>query len=61
MIKRILIKEPVKGDPKERRSLFRVRCKIMVKVCKVNIDLGSNDNIISKEVIAKLKIPKNTS
>lgn len=58
MIKRILIKEPVKGEPKQRRSLFRVRSKIMGKVCKVIIDSGSTNNIISEEAIAKFKIPK---
>lgn len=58
MIKRILIREPAKEEPKQRRSLFKVRCKIMGKVCKVIIDSGSIDNIISEEAITKLKIPK---
>ena len=58
MIKRILTKELAKGEPKKRRALFKVRCKIMGKVCKVIIDSGSTDNIILEESIAKLKIPK---
>lgn len=58
MVKRILIREAVKEEPKQRKSLFKVMCKIMGKVCKVIIDSWSNDNIISEESITKLKIPK---
>ena len=58
MIKRILIKELDKGEPKKRRSLFGMRCKIMGKVCEVIIDLGSTNNIILEEAIAKIKIRK---
>ena len=41
MIRRILIKEPIKEEPSQRRSLFRVKCKMMGKVGKVIIDSSS--------------------
>src|SRR5271156_1945210 len=56
MFHRILLKEPSKEEPKQRRSLFRVKCKILGKVCKVIVDSGSTDNIISEEAIQKLNL-----
>ena len=56
MFNRVLIRQPVKEEPKQRRALFRARCKILGKVCKVIVDSGSTDNIISKEVVTKLKL-----
>lgn len=53
-VRRMLIREPVKEDPKQRRSLFKVKCKILGKVCKVIINSGSIDNIISEEALSKL-------
>ena len=32
MFNRVLIRQPVKEEPKQRRALFRVRCKILGKV-----------------------------
>ena len=40
------------------RALFRIRYKILSKVCKVIVDLGSTNNIIFEEVVNKLKIEK---
>lgn len=54
MIQRVLIREPVKEEPKHRRSLFRIKCKILGKICKVIIDSGSSDHIISEEAVSKL-------
>lgn len=34
MIRRTLIKELVSEEPSQKRSLFRIKCKIMDKVCK---------------------------
>lgn len=53
MIKRTLLKEPVKTEVPQRKALFRVNCKIKGKVCKVVIDLGSTDNIVSLEAVNK--------
>ena len=58
MFRRVLIKEPSKEEPKQRRALFRIKCKILGKVCKVIVDSGSTDNIISEEAVQKLKLTK---
>ena len=58
MMRRTLIKEPVKEEPSQRRSLFRIKCKIMGKVCRVIIDSGSTDNIVSEEAVSKLKLKR---
>ena len=58
MIRKVLIRQPNPSEPKKRRALFRVRCKIQGKVCKVIVDSGSTDNIISEEVAKKLKLTK---
>ena len=58
MFNMVLIRQPVKDEPKHRRALFKVQCKILGKVCKVIVDSGSIDNIISKEAVNKLKLTK---
>ena len=58
MIIRTLIKESIKEEPSLRRALFRIKCYIMGKVCRVIIDSGSIDNIISEEVVNKLKLKR---
>ena len=35
-----------------------IRSKIIGKACRVIIDLGSKDNIISEEVVKKLKLER---
>lgn len=47
----ILIKQPALDEPKHRRALFRVRCKILGIFFKVVVDLGSTNNIILEEEI----------
>ena len=58
MLRRTLLKEPLKEDTTQRRALFRVQCKVKGKLCKVIIDLGSIDNIISLEAVNKLKLER---
>lgn len=60
MIKRTVLREPMKTKPSQRRALFRVNYKIQGKVCKVVIDSGSTDNIISLEAINKLNLERIT-
>lgn len=57
IIRRFLIKELVREEPKQRRSFFKVKCKILGKVYKVIIDIGT-DNIISEEAMNKLGVPR---
>ena len=58
MLRRVLVKELVKEEAKQRRELFRTMCKILGKVCKVIIDSGSIDNVISKEANKNLGLKK---
>ena len=58
MLRRVLVKEPIKEEHKQRRVLFRTTCKIMDKVCKVIIEYGSIDNDMSEEAMQKLGLTK---
>ena len=58
MLRRVLVKELVKEEHKKRRELFITTCKILGKVCKVIIDSGSTDNVMSEEAVQKLGLKK---
>lgn len=58
MFMRTLIREPMKEHPSQRRALFRVKCKVQNKVCKVIIDSSSTDKIVLEEVVDRLKLKK---
>ena len=48
-----------KGSDKElvlRRSLFKTRCKMTGKCCKVIIESGSSTNLASEELVTKLQL-----
>jgi hypothetical protein len=48
MLKRVLIKEEKEThEPTQRKNLFRTTCKSKGKVCKVFIDSGIIDNLVS--------------
>lgn len=42
-------KEVVKSS--QRKALFQVACKVQGKCCKVVIDSGSIDNLVSTEMV----------
>jgi len=52
MTRRDLMNE--NNEPIQRRRLFHTRCKWKGKVCKVIIDGGSTDNIVSTNMVEKL-------
>ena len=55
MLKRVLIKsEKQVHEPSQRKSLFRTRCKSQGKCCKMVIDSGSIDNLVSTDMVEKL-------
>ena len=57
MMRKVLLKpekEPEK--PVQRDSLFRIACKTKDRVCKVIVDNGSTDNIVSTEMVEKLEL-----
>jgi hypothetical protein len=55
MIRKVLPKlEKEMEELVQRTSLFRTACKTRDRVCKVIIDSGSTDNLVSIEVVEKL-------
>ena len=54
MIRRALVTE--EKEPEQRKNLFRIRCKCEGKCCDIIIDGGSNDNLVSEEMVTKLKL-----
>eukprot|EP00253_Pinus_taeda_P003119 PITA_03119 len=40
----------------QRKALFRTVCKVQGKCCQMIIDSGSTDNLVSTEVVEKLKL-----
>ena len=42
----------------QRRSLFHTRCKCEDKCCDVIIDGGSTKNLVSEEMVTKLKLKR---
>eukprot|EP00253_Pinus_taeda_P027360 PITA_27360 len=43
-------------EPSQRKTLFRTMCKVQGKCCQMIIDNGSTDNLVSTEVVEKLKL-----
>ena len=61
MMRKILLKmEKEMEEPIQRISLFRTACKVKDRVCKVIIDSGSTDNLVSMKMVGKLELNKTT-
>jgi hypothetical protein len=57
MMKKVLLKqEPEIEKPVQRNNLFRTTCKMKDRVCKVIIDSGSTDNLVSTEMVENLEL-----
>jgi hypothetical protein len=57
MMRKILLKiEKEMEEPVQRTSLLRTACKMKDRVCKVIIDSGSTDNLVSTEMVEKLEL-----
>ena len=57
MLRKVLLKPEVEFEnPVQRNSLFRTNCKTKDRVCKVIIDSGSIDNLVSTEMVEKLEL-----
>jgi hypothetical protein len=57
MMKKVLLKPIPKVEKLvHRNSLFSIACKTKDKVCKVVIDSGSNDILVSIEMVEKLEL-----
>eukprot|EP00253_Pinus_taeda_P016259 PITA_16259 len=57
VLNKVLIK-PAKEvtEPPQRKTLFRTVCKVQGKCCQIIIESGSTDNLVSIEVVEKLKL-----
>jgi hypothetical protein len=61
MLRKSLLKIEAKIEkPVQRNSLFRIACKTKDKVCKVIIESGSTDNLVSKDMVEKLELKTTT-
>ena len=59
MMRRVLVKiEKQAHEPAQRKSLFITRCKSQGKCCKMVIDSGSTDNLVSKEMVENMVLKR---
>ena len=59
MLKRVLVKTKKEvHEPAQRKSLFRTRCKSQGKCCKMVIDSGSTDNLVSMDMVEKMGLKR---
>jgi hypothetical protein len=57
MMRKVLMKlDKEVREPVQRNILFRTACKTIDRVCKVIIDSGSTNNLVSIEMVEKLKL-----
>jgi hypothetical protein len=57
MLRKVLLKPEVEVEkPVQRNNLFRTGCKTKDRVCKVIIDSGSTDNLVSTKMVEKLEL-----
>jgi hypothetical protein len=57
MLRKVLLKPEAEVEKSvQRNNLFRTTCKTKDKVCKVIIDSGSTDNLVSTEMVEKLEL-----
>ena len=59
MMKRVLVKTQKKlHEPTQRKSLFKTKFKSQGKFCKMVIDNGNTDNLVSIEMVEKLGLKR---
>lgn len=56
IVRRALLKPYKEKEMTQRRSLFKTKCKLNDKVYKVVMDSGSTDNMVSFEMVDKIKL-----
>jgi hypothetical protein len=56
MQKSLLTPEKEVESSVQRNRLFRTACKTKDMVCKVIVDSGSTDNLVSTEMVEKLEL-----
>ena len=59
LLKRVMVKtEKQVHEPVQTKSMFRTRRKSQGKCCKMVIDSGSTDNLVSTEMVEKLGLKR---
>ena len=59
MLKRVLLKAKKEAnEPAQWKSIFKTVCKSKEKCCKIVIDSGSTENIVSTEMVEKVGLVK---
>ena len=59
MLKRVLVKsEKQVHEPTQRKIVFKTRCKSQGKCCKMVIDSGSIDNLVSIEMVENMGLKR---
>lgn len=53
-----LLYAPKQEIDSQRHNIFRTKCTVNQRVCDLIIDSGSTENIVSKEMVEKLKLSK---
>ncbi|GJR13777.1 putative nucleotidyltransferase, ribonuclease H [Tanacetum coccineum] len=56
VVHRLMLTTPKTSEDTQRHKIFRTRCKINQDVVNVIIDGGSSENIISRDIITRLKL-----
>jgi hypothetical protein len=57
MLRKVILKPELEIEKLvQRNNLFRTACKTKEKVCKVIIDSGSTDNLVSTYMVEKLEL-----
>ena len=57
MMRKFLLKlEKEAENPSQRNSLFRIACKTKDRVCKVIVDSGRTNNLVSIEMVEKMEL-----
>ena len=57
VLRKVLLKPEAEVEkPMHRNSLFKTACKTKDRVCKVIIDSGSTDNLVSIEMVENLEL-----
>jgi hypothetical protein len=57
-MRKVLLMPEEMENPSQRNSLFRTACKTKGRACKIIVDSGSTDNLISTEMVEKLELEK---
>ena len=53
-----MLKVPLKIEPPQWKSLFKTQGKAYGKLCKIIVDFGSIENVVSLEIAKKCKLER---